>query len=131
MKKSLTQSTCCAALTGLLLLNLPPFIHAQALPKQTQSADPTKLSDREIAAFAKAYVAYHKLRQTYDTRIEKAQDPKEKEKIQREGDLRVKEVLDKQGLTPESYNGLFAAVNQNEQQRQKTLKMINEERSKS
>lgn len=131
MKKSLTPSTCCAALTGLLFLNLPPFIHAQALQKQTQSVEPTRLSDQELAAFAKAYVAYHKLRQTYDARIEKAQDSKEKEKVQREGDLSVKEVLEKQGLTPESYNGLFAAVNQNEQLRQKTLKMINEERSRS
>ena len=76
-------------------------------------------------------MAYQKLRQTYEPRLNRAKDPKEKEQIQREGDLKVKEALEKQGLTPQSYNRLFAVVNGNEQLRQKALKVINEERSGS
>ena len=131
MKNSFARSACSSALIGLLFLSFPSITHAQDLPKQTQSAEPTKLSDKDLRVFAKAYVAYQKLRQTYEPRLNRAKDPKEKEQIQREGDLKVKEALEKQGLTPQSYNWLFAAVNGNEQLRQKALKLINEERSRS
>jgi len=131
MKNSFTRSACFATLTGLVFLSPPPLTDAQDLPKQSQSAEPTKLSDKDLRAFAKAYVAYQKLRQTYEPRLGKIQDPKEKQKLQQEGDAKVKEALEKHGLTPQSYNRLFAAVNGNEQLRQKALKLINEERSGS
>jgi len=116
---------------GLVFLSLPPLTDAQDLPKQSQSAEPTKLSDKDLRVFAKAYVAYQKLRQTYEPRLGKIQDPKEKQKLQQEGDAKVKKALEQHGLTPQSYNRLFAAVNGNEQLRQKALKLINEERSRS
>jgi len=131
MKYFFIRSACFAALIGLMLLSLPPIIRAQDPPKQTSSAEPAKLSDKDIRAFAKAYVAYQKLRQTYEPRLGKIQDPKEKQKLQQEGDAKVKAALEQQGLTPQSYNRLFAAVNSNEQLRQKALKLINEERSRS
>jgi hypothetical protein len=131
MKNFFVLSAGSAALIGLLFLSFPQFTHAQDLPKQSPSTEPAKLSDKDLRAFAKAYVAYQKLRQTYETRLNKAQDPKERAQIQREGDSKVKEALEKQGLTPQSYNRLFAAVNGNEQLRQKALKAINEERSRS
>jgi len=131
MKNSFARSTYCAALIGVMFLSFPALAHAQDLPKQTQSTEPTKLSDRELRVFAKAYVAYQVLRQTYEPRLGQIQDPKEKQKIQQEGDAKVKEALAQHGLTPQSYNRLFAAVNGNEQLRQKALKLINEERSRS
>ena len=131
MKNLFVRSACCAALTGLVSLSVPPLTQAQDLPTQTQSAQPTQLSDKEIRAFALAYVEYQKLRQTYEPRLNRAQDAKEKEQIQREGDLKVKEALEKNGLTPQSYNRLFTAVNGNEQVRQKALKVIGEERRRS
>lgn len=131
MKNFFVRNALSAALIGLASFSFPRFTHAQDLPKQSQSAEPTKLSDKDIRAFAKAYVEYQKLRQIYEPRLNRAQDPKEKEQIQREGDLKVKEALEKHGLTPQSYNRLFAAVNGNEQLRQRALKAINEERSRS
>jgi len=131
MKNFFARSACFGALIGLLFLSFPTITHAQDLPKQTPSAETAKLSDKDIRAFAKAYVEYQKLRQTYEPRLNRTQDPKEREQIQREGDLKVKEALEKHGLTPQSYNRLFAAVNGNEQLRQKALKLINEERSRS
>jgi hypothetical protein len=131
MKNFFLRSACSAALIGLLFLSFPALAHAQDLPKQTQSAEPTMLSEKDLRVFAKAYVAYQKLRQTYEPRLGKIQDPKEKQKLQQEGDAKVKEALEQHGLTPQSYNRLFAAVNGNEQLRQKALKLINEERSRS
>ena len=131
MKNFFALSICSAALISVVLLDVPAPINAQELPAQTQSAEPTKVSDKDLRAFARAYVEYQRIRQIYEPRLGKVQDPKEKEKIQREGDLKVKEALEKHGLTPQSYNRLFTAVNGNEQLRQKALKVIDEERSRS
>ena len=51
--------------------------------------------------------------------------------LRQEGDLKVKEVLAKQGLTPQAYNRLFGAVNGDAQLRQKALKLIEAERRQS
>jgi len=125
------RSVCSAALLGLALLSVPEPINPQELPKQDPSAQPTKVSDKDLRTFVKAYVAYQNIRQIYEPRLGKVQDPNEKAKIQQEGDSKVKQALEQQGLTPESYNRLFAAVNANEPLRQKALRLIREERSKS
>ncbi len=43
----------------------------------------------------------------------------------------MKEAVEKQGLSADSYNGIFSAVNANEELRKKALKLIDEERKKS
>jgi hypothetical protein len=106
-------------------------LSAQETRGRTQAADPSAVSDKNLKAFANVYVEYHKIRQTYEARLGKVQDPKEREKIQREGDSKVKQALEQQKLTPESYNRLFTAVNGNEQLRRKALKWIDEERNRS
>jgi hypothetical protein len=104
---------------------------ADAAPKQGSTAESSNVSDKELRAFAKAYVEYHKIRQNYEPKMNNTRDEKEKQKIQREGDDKVKQALEKQGLTPQGYNRLFAAVNGNPQLRQKALTLINDERKKS
>ena len=114
--------TVLAVLIGLW--SLPA--QAQDSPKPSQMS--TNLSDKELRSFAKAYVEYHNLRQAYEKQIGATQDVKQKEKLQREGDAKVSKALEKQGLTPQSYNRLYTTVNNNEQLRRKALKMIEEER---
>ncbi|HEY3151935.1 MAG TPA: DUF4168 domain-containing protein [Candidatus Binatia bacterium] len=105
---------------------------ADAAPRQGGStAESSNVSDKELRAFAKAYVEYQKIRQSYEPKMNNTRDEKEKLKIQREGDDKVKQALEKQGLTPQGYNRLFAAVNGNPQLRQKALTLINDERKKS
>ncbi|HEV8344814.1 MAG TPA: DUF4168 domain-containing protein [Candidatus Binatia bacterium] len=130
MKKIISWRVMLAALVGLLSL---PFAlaHAQQAPAQQGSGQPAKVSDKELRAFAKAYVEFHKIRERYEPAMSKAKDSAEKEKIQQEGNLKVKEAVEKQGFTVESYNRIFAAVNGNEELRKKALKLINEERKKS
>jgi Domain of unknown function (DUF4168) len=117
----------------LLSVNLSavPAWSADASPKQTSPAEPTNISDKDLRAFVKAYVEYQKIRQSYEPKMNNTRDEKEKQKIQREGDDKVKQALEKQGLTPQAYNRLFAAVNGNPQLRQKALALINDERKKS
>lgn len=118
-------------LAVFLVMAVTPPLSAQEAPKQTQAADPSTVSDKNLKSFANAYVEYHKIRQTYEARLGKVQDQMEREKIQREGDSKVKQALEKQNLTPESYNRLFTAINGNEQLRRKALTLINEERNRS
>jgi len=119
------------AMIVLMGLWTTPAPAAQESPKQEPSPGQTNITDKELSTFAKAYVEYHKIRQEYETQLTKVQDPKEKEKIQQEGNSKVKKALEKQGLTSESYNRIFAAVNGNEQVRKKVLKMIEAERKGS
>jgi Domain of unknown function (DUF4168) len=117
----------------LLSVSLPaaPAWSADASPKQASPAEPTNVSDKDLRAFVKAYVEYQKIRQNYEPKMNNTKDEKEKQKIQREGDDKVKQALEKQGLTPQAYNRLFVAVNGNPQLRQKALTLINDERKKS
>jgi hypothetical protein len=123
--------TVLSTIVASLAMLAPAAPSAQETPKQAPHAESTSVSDKELRAFAIAYVQYQRIRQSYEPRIDKLRDAKEKEKLQREGDAKVKEALQRQGLTPESYNRLFAAVNGNERLRRKALKWIDEERSQS
>lgn len=131
MEKLSLQKIALGAILGLSAVGFTPATRAQESPKQELSPEKTNITDKELMSFAKAYVEYHEIRQSYETRLSNVQDPKEREKIQREGNSKVQKALEKQGLTPESYNKLFAAVNANEQLRKKILKLIEAERSRS
>ena len=116
----------------LLSVGLPaaPGWSADASPKQTLP-EANNVSDKDLRAFVKAYVEYQKIRQNYEPKMNNTRDEKEKQRIQREGDDKVKQALEKQGLTPQAYNRLFVAVNGSPQLRQKALALINDERKKS
>ena len=114
-----------------VLLFAGPAAPAEEARPQQPAAAQTTVSDSDLRAFAKAYVDYHKIRQTYEPQVSKAENPKEKEKIQKEGNAKVKQALEKHGLTAQSYNRLFTAVNGNATLRQKALKFIDQERTQS
>ena len=118
----------CGAVFGmlftLLALSTAPQIHAQAASGQQQSS----VSDKELAAFVKAYVEVQKIRTEYEPVLKNTQDPQERRRIQQTGDAKVKAALEKQGMGVEKYNKIFAAVDGNEALRKKTLKLIEHER---
>ncbi len=131
MKRLALRNVMLAALMGLVSLWLAPKAHTQQPPSQPESGQQAKVSDQELKAFAKAYVEYHKVRQRYESSLNTAKDPAEKEKIQKEGNQKAKEAVEKQGLSVEKYNRIFAAINANEELRKKALNLIDEERKKS
>lgn len=120
-----------ALLIGALYLSVPAGLQAQSPSAPAPTVAPTKVSDQELQAFARVYVAYQRIRSSYEARISKVPDAKVKESLRQEGDLKVKEVLAKQGLTPQAYNRLFGAVKGDAQLRQKALKLIEAERRQS
>jgi GTP1/Obg family GTP-binding protein len=89
------------------------------------------ISDKDLAAFARAYTEVQQIRAEYEPTLRKTKDAKQSERLQQEANAKLKKTLDKQGLSIDRYNKIYAAVNANEDLRRKTLKMVEQERKKS
>jgi hypothetical protein len=102
------------------------------LPAQEPVKSPTQapVSDGDLKAFAKAYVDYHRIRKQYEPALSHAKEV-ERKKIQDEANGKLRAVLVRHRLTPESYNRIFKSVNGDEKLRKQALKLIEEERNNS
>ena len=118
-----------ALLAGCIVLGVEAAPPAEAQRKP--SAETATVNDKELKAFVKAYVEYHRIRSTYGPALDSAKDPARKKQIEQEANAKVKQSLDAQGLSPERYNQIFARVNNDETLRKKVLKQVEEERRKS
>jgi hypothetical protein len=101
-----------------------------AFPSQAAQSTSPGISEKELQAFAKVYTDVQRIRLEYEPSLQKTKDPKQIQRIHQEADARIKETLDRQGLTVERYNQIYAAVNNNEELRRKTLKRVEQERKK-
>jgi hypothetical protein len=90
-----------------------------------------RVSDQDLMAFAKAYTEVQQIRSRYEPSLQKTKDAKESARLQQEANAKLKKTLDKQGLSIDRYNKIYAAVNANEELRRKALKMVEQERKKS
>ena len=84
--------------------------------------------DKELKAFAKAYVEFHKIRSAYENSLDDVRDRQEETKAQHEALIKIDKALEKQRLKPDAYYRIFKAVNADEKLRAKTMKLIEEER---
>jgi len=110
------------------LWGLGPSVLGQPFQTQQHLEKHSKVSERELQAFARAYVDYHRIRRAYEPALEDAKDNAARIKIQDEGNAKVKEALAKQHLSVEEYNRVFRLVNQDEELRRKAMKIIEYER---
>lgn len=113
----------CYSILALILLCTSSVALAQGKSPQ--------ISDKELAAFAKAYAEVQQIRSQYEPSLQKTKNAKETERLQQEANARLKKTLDKQGLSVDRYNQIYAAVNANEDLRRKALKLVEQERRKS
>ena len=91
----------------------------------------TEIGDKELRAFAKSYLEFHKIRAEYEPALNQARDSQEQGKIEQEALAKFGKAVQRQGLTLEGYFRLYQTVNANEQIREKALKLIDEERKKA
>jgi hypothetical protein len=110
-----------------ILALLLVFVSSSALAQGKS----TQISDKELAAFAKAYAEVQRIRSQYEPSLQKSKDAKESERLQQEANAKLKKTLDKQGLSVDRYNRIYAAVNSSEELRRKALKMVEQERRES
>jgi hypothetical protein len=110
-------------------LSVSPFlktIFAQEPPRQQSKIDPTQLK-----SFARVYVEFEKIRDTYEPRLNKAQGDQEAQVIQKEAGAKIDEALAKEGLSREIYSQIINTLNTDSELRAKAMLLIDEERKKS
>jgi|SRR5882724_6429045 len=110
-------------------LSVSPFvktIFAQEPPKQQSKIEPTQLK-----SFARVYVEFEKIRDTYEPRLSNAKGDQEAESIQKEAGVKIDEALAKQGLSRETYSQIINTLNTDSELRAKAMQLIDEERKKS
>jgi hypothetical protein len=107
-------------------------VRAQAkAPAQRVPAEQGEIRDKELKAFAKSYVEFHKLRKVYEPQLSVAKTPQEKGRIEQEAVAKFGAALEREGLTMERYGALFQTVSADERLREKVLKLVEEEQAKS
>ncbi len=116
---------------GLVIAILCSAGMATAAETPAKPKDGSHLSDKELKAFAKAYVDYQNIRRTYAPALEQAKDPAQKKQIEQEANAKIKRSLDAQGLSVARYNQIFAQVNSNPPLRKRVLQQVEEERRRS
>jgi hypothetical protein len=104
---------------------------AQEKPALQQPSNQFEIGDKELKAFAKSYLEFHKIRAEYEPALNQARDSQEQGKIEQEALAKFGKAVQKQGLTLEGYFRLYQIVNANEHIRDKALKLIDEERKKA
>lgn len=111
---------------GMLLAAVVPAFEArnQALAQTQPRAG---VSDSELKAFAAAYVEIKQIQAAYQGEVQSVQDPNKLAALHEEASAKMNAAVEKKGLTAERYNGILAAVNANEELRQKVAQLIEAE----
>ena len=126
MHKELPGKIIIMILAVLIMSPITKRVFSQETPSQVSNIHPDKLK-----SFARVYVQFEKIRDTYLPRIKSAQNARETDDIEKEARARIAEVLKKEGLTPESYSHIVKEINADVELRAKAMQLIDEERKKS
>jgi Domain of unknown function (DUF4168) len=113
------------------LLGLAAFGFAQESPKAQTDGERAKVSDAELRAFVKAYVDNQKIRQHYEPPLMDNKDPNKSQQLQDQANAELKKSLAKQNLTIETDNRIYTEINNDDELRNKALKLVEEERKRS
>jgi len=117
-----------AMIIGGLVASPAIVVDAQDKARDQQPSQESEISDRDLKAFAKAYVEFHKIRSAYENSLDDVSNRQEETKAQHEALIKIDKALEKQGLKPDALYRIFKAVNADEKLRAKTMKLIEEER---
>lgn len=127
MQKLISRTIALIILLGGL--SVSPFLKpilAQQSPNQQSKVDTTQLK-----SFARVYVEFEKIRDTYEPRLNKAQGDQETEAIQKEAKVKIDEALAKEGLSRDTYSQIINTLNADSELRAKAMQLIDEERKKT
>ena len=103
----------------------------EAAPDASTPAEQRAISDQELRTFAKAYVEFEKIRAEYAPKVGTATTPQEKGAVEQEAVVKFSKALEKEGLTLQQYGALFHTVSADQQLREKVLRLVEEERTRS
>ena len=97
--------------------------------QQSQSQPRQEVSDKELQAFAKAYVEVQKIKNSQQGSLKNTPDPQQAQKIEQETKVEMAKAVQKQGFTPEAYTQILATVNGDNTLSKKALELIQKERA--
>jgi signal recognition particle GTPase len=126
------QELFCRTIVLIILiggLSVSPFV--KAIFAQEPAMQQSKIDPTQLKSFARVYVEFEKIRDTYEPRLNKAQGDQETEAIQREAGAKIEEALAKEGLSRETYSQIINTLNTDSELRAKAMQLIDEERKKS
>src|SRR5574341_1660121 len=104
MNQQITKSLMFGLALGLSYVSSVAVVRPQAkAPAQRGPAEQSEISDKELKAFAKSYVEFHKLRTVYEPQLSVAKTPQEKGRIEQEAVAKFGAALEREGLTMERY----------------------------
>jgi hypothetical protein len=118
-----------AAAIFVLCLSFPD--PSLAFAQSPTPAQKSQIDDRELRAFVKTYVETQNIRREYEPPLAKSSDPNRTQRLHKSANEELKDALDRNNLTVEQYNRIFARVNNDPPLREKVLKMVEQERMKS
>jgi len=98
---------------------------------QLRSTGKTQIPDRELRTFAKAYAEIYGIVAAYEPSLKAPRDPKQVERIMQEAEHQIEKLLEAHAFTADSFLKTAMAINADDELRQKTVAMINEERKKA
>ena len=128
MKKFASIYAMLAMIIGGLVASPAIVVGAQDKSRDQQPSQESEISDRDLKAFAKAYVEFHKIRSAYENSLDDVRDRQEETKAQHEALIKIDKALEKQGLKPDALYRIFKAVNADKKLHAKAMKLIEEER---
>jgi hypothetical protein len=104
---------------------------AQQPVKSQSDSQQGVISDGDLRAFVKAYVENQKIREKYEPPLSAMTDPEKYKQMQDQASGELQSSLAKQKLSIEKYNRIYNAINSDEQLRERTLRLVEEERQRS
>ena len=125
------QKLFCRTIVLIILiggLSVSPFVETIFAQEPQQQS---KFDSAQLKSFARVYVEFEKIRDTYEPRLNKAQGDQETEVIQKEAKVKIDEALAKEGLSRETYSQIINTLNTDSELRAKAMQLIDEERRKS
>ena len=126
------QKLFCRTIVLIILiggLSVSPFV--ETIFAQEPPTQQSKIDSAQLKSFARVYVEFEKIRDTYEPRLNKAQGDQETEVIQKEAKVKIDEALAKEGLSRETYSQIINTLNTDSELRAKAMQLIDEERRKS
>lgn len=106
-----------AAALSLIVINSPAFAQGATEPQATQPMQdtaPAAISDKQIEAFAVAYLQVDKVRQDYAAKIGSEKDATAKQKLQNEANKQMINAVEKSpDMSLEKYKTIITAAQTN------------------
>lgn len=119
-----TRSKLIMTAFAMLALIWAPNLEAQQPPPPQQQQ--VEVDDEELTTFARAYLAVDEIRVEIEQRMQNAGSPEEAQQVQQEGNARMVEAVEGEGMDPQRYSQIGTTLNQDAELRERFQAILDE-----